>query len=247
MVIILLSAVDCAANRAANLASVSGLVVDDRGFRLPGAAVNLTNRLGGVTRVSATTSPDGEYQVAGIRSGVYQLSATLPGFDLIEMLGITLPRGISLRAPVLRLRPRALTGPVASGAQELIEAQLGVLNGLLQRHRRRPRNLLVAMWDESDRDFKPPPPSLVEAISAVTGAATRPLPEERRAAIQAMAHPRNYALLIVATRPDAAAPSLVVMKGAIELDGSLWWYRIHLKPGVDGWIADQFVKTGVAK
>jgi Carboxypeptidase regulatory-like domain len=250
MVFIVLSPVvmvGCAAHRTANLSSVSGLVVDDHGIRLPGATVDLTYSLGRAAQVSAITSPDGEYDVHGIRAGVYQLRATLPGFDLIEPLGITLPRGASTRAPVLRLRPRALTGPVASGARELIKAQLAALRGLMQRHRIGSRDLLIAMWDDSDTDFKSPPPSLVEAVSTVTAAAVRPLPEERTAAVHAMADPRNDELLVVATRPDAAAPSLVLIRGAVEVGRSLWWYRVHLKPGVGGWVADQFVKTGVAK
>lgn len=59
---------------------VSGRVVDESGFALPGASVLITNAPNGTETFQATTKEDGSYSVANVPFGTYSMQASVPGF-----------------------------------------------------------------------------------------------------------------------------------------------------------------------
>src|SRR5690242_8655326 len=60
-------------------ATVLGLVKDESGGAVPGAAVTLTNLATGITSTT-TTEADGSYQILNVKVGTYSLKAELQGF-----------------------------------------------------------------------------------------------------------------------------------------------------------------------
>jgi carboxypeptidase family protein len=75
---------------------VVGTVADAQGAVLPGATVTLRNVETGVVR-TVVTEGSGEYRLAGLPSGRYDLTAELPGFATAELAGLTITIGLELR------------------------------------------------------------------------------------------------------------------------------------------------------
>ncbi len=74
---------------AQNSASVTGTVRDATGAVVPGAEVVLTNS-GTNVSLKATTNTDGDYLIAGLPAGQYELSITNQGFKKFAVSNITL-------------------------------------------------------------------------------------------------------------------------------------------------------------
>src|SRR5215216_629902 len=60
--------------------SVRGSVTDAQRAVLPGATVTVTHRQTGLTR-TVTTNESGEYRIAGLPSGVYDVVVEIAGFQ----------------------------------------------------------------------------------------------------------------------------------------------------------------------
>ncbi|MFN7914889.1 MAG: TonB-dependent receptor [Vicinamibacterales bacterium] len=69
----------CAPASAQNIGTVSGVVKDSQGLAVPGASINLLNRVS-QTSQDAVTDGEGKYTLANIPFGIYVLTATLQGF-----------------------------------------------------------------------------------------------------------------------------------------------------------------------
>lgn len=64
---------------AQNVGTVSGRVTDPQGLGVPGATVNVTNRVSQTTQ-DTVSEADGKYTLQNLPFGIYVLSATLSGF-----------------------------------------------------------------------------------------------------------------------------------------------------------------------
>jgi len=69
--------------------SITGSVRDTSGAIVPGATVNVTNSERGINLKTVTNS-DGDYLVAGLGAGSYDLSITAQGFKRFDVTGIVL-------------------------------------------------------------------------------------------------------------------------------------------------------------
>ena len=74
-------------------AVVTGIITDAQGGVLPGVTVTLRNVESGTVR-TAVTEAEGQYRMAGLLPGRYNLSAELQGFGVREAPGITLTIGL---------------------------------------------------------------------------------------------------------------------------------------------------------
>src|SRR5688572_3206253 len=61
-------------------ATVGGTVADSSGALVPGVTITATNNATGVV-TSVITNEAGAYNIASLLSGVYKISASLPGFQ----------------------------------------------------------------------------------------------------------------------------------------------------------------------
>jgi outer membrane receptor for ferrienterochelin and colicins len=101
--------------RPGNSDSASGRVTDANGAVLPGATITLRNLATGLERVT-TTEADGSFGFPGLRDGRYKISASAPGFSLVEML----IESLSGDPLDFRLEPSALVDAVTvvSGSRQ---------------------------------------------------------------------------------------------------------------------------------
>ncbi|HEY7498220.1 MAG TPA: carboxypeptidase regulatory-like domain-containing protein [Vicinamibacterales bacterium] len=111
-------------------ATVRGIVQDPTGGVLPGATITFTNT--GTNAVQTTvTDGRGQYLIAGLFPGTYNLKVEMDGFKTYEQKGLNLTpndnRGIDFR---LEVGQRAETVTVTA-IQEVIQTQTGAREGVL--------------------------------------------------------------------------------------------------------------------
>jgi len=76
--------------------SITGTVRDNTSAVVPGAKVIVSNADKGIQRVTSTNS-DGDYLVAGLGAGTYDLTITAPGFATFAAKGVVLRVGEKIR------------------------------------------------------------------------------------------------------------------------------------------------------
>ena len=91
VILALATAVPVAAQGEAS-AVVTGIITDAQGGVLPGVTVTLRNVESGTTRTTVTEA-EGEYRMAGLLPGRYDLKAELQGFGVKEVPALTLTIG----------------------------------------------------------------------------------------------------------------------------------------------------------
>ncbi|HSM77963.1 MAG TPA: carboxypeptidase regulatory-like domain-containing protein, partial [Bryobacteraceae bacterium] len=116
---------------AQNSSSITGTVRDSTGAVVPGAEVVLINAgTNGSTKV--TTNSDGEYLIAGLRAGTYNLTITNQGFKKYDSKGIIL--AVSQKARIdVNLEVGQISSEVSvegSGAAQ-VETQSSELSGVV--------------------------------------------------------------------------------------------------------------------
>jgi hypothetical protein len=134
LVVLLIAAIlsSPAHGQAAITGSIGGSVTDDTGNFLPGASITVAGEpLGDATR-TAITDAEGNFTVAGLRVGVYNLTAEMIGHRSVEIMqivvdpdlrrhfDITLAEGLTERVTVLAERPLVDKG--ITSAKEVIDA-----------------------------------------------------------------------------------------------------------------------------
>ena len=72
--------------------SLVGTIHDSTGAVVPGAAVTITNNATGAAS-KVTTNAAGDYEVPSLRTGVYKISASAPGFAIAVAENITVSVG----------------------------------------------------------------------------------------------------------------------------------------------------------
>src|SRR5262249_22160010 len=86
---------DAAAAQGVTSASVAGVVKDEQGAVIPGAAITAVHQPSG-TSYEAVTQADGRYVIPGFRvGGPYSVSATLSGFSTATISGVMLQLGVT--------------------------------------------------------------------------------------------------------------------------------------------------------
>ena len=98
VVVVVLSAVPAFGQGTA--ASIIGQVTDQSGSVLPGVTVTVTSPALQVPEVTAVTNELGEYRVAPLPIGVYEIAYVLPGFQTIRRQEIRLSVGFIARVDV---------------------------------------------------------------------------------------------------------------------------------------------------
>src|SRR6185503_8297326 len=81
-------------------ASIYGLVTDESGAVLPGVTVSVTSPALQVRTVTAVSAADGAFRITPLPIGVYQVEATLQGFQTVRQEGIRLSVGFAARVDV---------------------------------------------------------------------------------------------------------------------------------------------------
>ena len=84
-------------------ATLSGLITDSSGFRIPNVAVSIKNVATGEQR-QVTTNGDGFYSAPNLLPGAYDVTVTAPGFSTLIQKGVTLTVGAQ-QALNLNLQP----------------------------------------------------------------------------------------------------------------------------------------------
>ena len=111
-------------------ATIRGNIQDSSGGVLPGATVTVTNT--GTKAVQSTVSDDrGQYQIAGLFPGTYDLRVELSGFKSYERKAVSLSpndtRGLDVRLDVGQ-QSETIT---VTAQQEVIQTQTGAREGVL--------------------------------------------------------------------------------------------------------------------
>jgi len=101
--LLLVSVLGTAAGAAAQgeaSAVVTGVVTDAQGGVLPGVTVTLRNAETGTVR-NTVTEDGGQYRIAGLQPGRYDLNAELSGFAPKDVTGITLTIGLAVQVDLM--------------------------------------------------------------------------------------------------------------------------------------------------
>src|SRR5262249_14353519 len=96
---LLLTAFSATLLQAQDTASLTGTVRDSSGASIPNAAVKVTSADRGINR-ETTTNSDGEYAVAALTPGSYDVSVSAQGFKKYEAKGVILRVGQKARNDV---------------------------------------------------------------------------------------------------------------------------------------------------
>jgi TonB family protein len=110
---------------------VVGTVTDQTGRSVPGVTVTLVERPSGVVAETSIANARGEYQMTGVKPGIYDLQARLPGFRTFST-ALSLSAGSTMTMPVtMNLGSLSETvtvtrpdQPVAAAADPASESQL---------------------------------------------------------------------------------------------------------------------------
>src|SRR5207245_5968381 len=105
-------------------ATLSGTVYDSSGGVMAGVTVMVRNIATGVARTTSTNQA-GAYQMLGLQSGQYQLSASQPRFSTVERGDITLQVGADVRIDVTLSPGPARETLVITEAAPLVQRESG--------------------------------------------------------------------------------------------------------------------------
>lgn len=98
MLLVLAAAGSAAAQTTTGL--IAGTVSDDQAGVLPGVTVTARNIESGFTR-TAVTEGDGQYRLAGLSPGRYEVKAELSGFQTAEVAAMTITIGLELKQDIV--------------------------------------------------------------------------------------------------------------------------------------------------
>ena len=94
------SAAHLAAAQAQTTGSIVGQVTDESGAVLPGVTVTATSPALLVPEIVVTTDAQGDYRLAPLPIGTYQVQYTLPGFQTLRRDNLRLTAGFIARVDV---------------------------------------------------------------------------------------------------------------------------------------------------
>ena len=128
-----------------DLATITGIVTDAADAVVSGAKVTAANPQMGVTR-ETTANSSGEYTVAKVPIGNYEITAEAPGFQKLLRTGITLTVGQTLRVD-LKLTVGEVTQQVTVASEGVaVETQSGAVSTVITGSQVRDLNLNGRNW-----------------------------------------------------------------------------------------------------
>src|ERR1700720_4600531 len=128
-----------------DLGTISGVVTDAADAVVAGAKVTVANPQMGVTRAT-TANSSGEYTVAKVPIGNYEITAEAPGFQKLLRTGITLTVGQTLRVD-LKLTVGEVTQQITvSSAGVAVETESGAVSTVITGSQVRDLNLNGRNW-----------------------------------------------------------------------------------------------------
>jgi len=109
---------------------VAGTVTDSSGALIPGATVTISNSAG--LRRSATANEEGEYSVAGLPPGTYDVTIAHPGFKDFQATAFTLQAGQTARLDASLEPAGAATSVTVKGQRAAaVETQTAQITGTI--------------------------------------------------------------------------------------------------------------------
>src|SRR6266550_9380052 len=128
-----------------DLGTISGVVTDAADAVVAGAKVIVANPQMGITR-ETTANSSGEYTVAKVPIGKYEITAEAPGFQKLLRTGITLAVGQTLRVD-LKLTVGEVTQQVTVAAEGVaVETESGAVSTVITGSQVRDLNLNGRNW-----------------------------------------------------------------------------------------------------
>jgi len=106
--------------------SVTGVVQDTSGGRIPGATVSLTSESKGTKLPDMVTSANGDYTFVNVPTDKYTLQVSISGFKTVKRTGVSVSPGDHLAVPAMVLEVGGLTDTVdVKGESPQIQATTG--------------------------------------------------------------------------------------------------------------------------
>src|SRR5262245_21109476 len=106
--------------------SVTGVVQDTSGGRIPGATVSLTSETKGTKLPDMVTSTNGDYTFVNVPTDKYTLQVSISGFKTVKRAGLSVSPGDHLAVPAVTLEVGGLTDTVdVKGEAPQIQATTG--------------------------------------------------------------------------------------------------------------------------
>lgn len=113
-----------------DLGTIRGVVTDGSGGMIPGASVEVTDQQTNQTRRS-TTNENGIYEVTALRSGEYRVNVSHTGFSTLEIKGVILRGGDTVRADARLEVSAAAQAVVVEATASLIQTENPTLSASL--------------------------------------------------------------------------------------------------------------------
>ncbi len=123
----------CPALFAQDTGSITGTVTDNSGAVVPNAQIQVSNASHGVSRTT-TTNNSGDYLVAGLPPGTYNIVITAPGFTKYEANGLILRVAQKLRDDAKLKVGNVNTEVTVQGGVPVVETQSSEVAGLVTAH-----------------------------------------------------------------------------------------------------------------
>ncbi|MBI4481361.1 MAG: TonB-dependent receptor [Acidobacteria bacterium] len=109
---------------------ISGLVKDEQGGIIPGVSVTIKNLETGLTR-SLLTGDSGRYDATNLPLGVYEVTASLPGFKTAVRRGVTLTVGQDLVLDLTLAVGELSEEILVTGEAPLVDTSSAAVSGLV--------------------------------------------------------------------------------------------------------------------
>ena len=128
-IVVLLGMFAAVSLHAQDTGTITGTVRDNTAAMIQGAAVKISGAAGGIERAT-TTNSDGEYSVAGLPGGTYNLTISEKGFKTFKGNGVVLRVGQKARVDAALAIGDITTEIVVQGEQlNQVETQSSELAG----------------------------------------------------------------------------------------------------------------------
>lgn len=109
---------------------IAGTVIDAQSSVLPGVTLTLRNADSGVTRTTVSEG-NGQYRLAGLPPGRYELLVELPGFATVSVTDIVLTIGLELRRDVMMALAGVQESLTVTGQVPLVETTKTDVSGVI--------------------------------------------------------------------------------------------------------------------
>ncbi len=120
----------CVLAQGTDLDAIRGTITDPSGAAVPNAAVTITDLSTGL-RIVVHTNKSGEYEATGFKYGDYRVSISVPGFNTLEISGVTLRTGETARVDGRLEVARSSESVIVHEQASLIQTDSPTISGTL--------------------------------------------------------------------------------------------------------------------